>query len=144
MQDTTVYRLLAWAGALPFLACGLLPVFGVDSLGPLGDSRQVLAAYGLAIASFLCGSHWTFELTRPGHWGPSLFIVSNVLVIIAWVAFIAAPVKVALGVEAATFVALLAVDRRIHARGGTSADYWRLRQRVTAVVLLALVAGILA
>lgn len=144
MHHTTVYRVLTWAGAIPFLACAVLPLIGVESLGPLGDVRQVLAIYGLAIASFLCGTHWTFELTQPGHWGPSLFIVSNVLVVAAWFAVVAARVEVALGIQAATFVTLLAIDARIHARGGISGDYWRLRQRVTAVVLAALVLGILA
>ncbi len=144
MTDVPLYRYLAYAGALPFLASGLLPWVGVDSLGPLGSARDVLALYGLAIASFLCGTHWTFELKDPGHWGPSLFIVSNVLVVAAWAALIAAPVRIALGVLALVFVALLAVDQRIHARGGTSVDYWRVRQRVTAIVLFALLAGALA
>ncbi len=144
MSDAPLYRYLAYAGALPFLACGLLPWAGIDSLGPLGSARDVLAVYGLAIASFLCGTHWTFELKDPGHWGPSLFVVSNVLVVAAWAALIVAPVSIALGVLALVFVALLAVDHRIHARGGTSGDYWQLRQRVTAVVLFALLAGVLA
>lgn len=144
MHETTVYRALTWAGAIPFLALAVLPWVGVESLGPLGDVRHVLAIYGLAIVSFLCGTHWTFELTQPGNWGPSLFIVSNVLVVAAWFAVVAARSEVALGIEAATFITLLAVDARIHARGGISADYWRLRQRVTAVVLAALVLGALA
>ena len=42
MSKLPLYSMLAFAGALPFLAFALLPIAGIESLGPLGPASQLL------------------------------------------------------------------------------------------------------
>ncbi len=142
MSTSRVYQTLTYAGAIPFVACAVLPFAGITHLGPLGEWSDVIVTYGLAIASFLAGTHWAYELARPGTYAVSLFIVSNVVVLAVWVAALVAPVGVALGVQLIAFLVLLRVDHAVAAAGGTPAGYLALRQRITAVVMLALAAAI--
>lgn len=144
MPETNVYQTLTYAGALPFLACALLPFAGITELGPLGAWDQVLVMYGLAIASFLAGTHWAFELARPGSFALSLFIVSNVLVLAVWLAALVAVPAIALAVQCIAFLVLLRVDGAVAAAGGTPPGYFAMRQRITFIVLAALLIGISA
>lgn len=144
VKPSLVYRALTFAGAIPFLACGVLPWFGVDTLGPLGATLNVLLIYGLAILSFLCGTQWAAELARPGASGLPLFIISNLIVVVAWLAVLAVPVAIALSLQFVGFVVVLGIDGRLHVRGVISDDYWRLRIQITAIVLAAVLLGILA
>lgn len=143
MPDSTLYRTLTYAGSIPFVACALLPYLGITTLGPLGAWYEVMILYGLAIASFLAGTHWAFELVRPGAYPVSLFVISNVIVLATWFGSLLGPVSFALAVQCAAFITLLVVDGVVAARGGITAEYWHLRQRITAIVLAALVLGIL-
>lgn len=144
MPDTTVYKTLTYAGGLPFVACALLPYAGITELGPLGAWHDVLVMYGLAIASFLAGTHWAFELARPGRHPISLFVMSNVIVLAVWLAALAAPAAIALAVQSIAFVVLLRVDKAVAADGGTPQGYFTMRQRITYIVLAALIIGISA
>lgn len=142
MTDTSLYKTLTYAGGLPFLACALLPYTGITELGPLGSWDRVLLLYGLAIASFLAGTHWAFELARPGSYPVSLFVVSNVLVLAVWLAALVATVPIALAVQGISFIVLLRVDRAVAIAGGTPPGYFALRLRITFIVLAALILGI--
>ena len=44
----TITRLLAALGAIPFLACAILPLVGITELPYLGSTSNIAAAYGLA------------------------------------------------------------------------------------------------
>ena len=138
MNSRLVYSVLSYAGALPFLACALLPYAGLASLGPLGEVNAVLVGYGLAIASFLAGAHWACELTAPAKAGLPLFVLSNLAVVITWLTALAAPPFFALLEQLAVFVLLLCIDSRLFTGGVIDEHYWRLRKRITAIVLLAL------
>ena len=144
MVDSNIYKTLTYAGGLPFVACALLPFAGITDLGPFGTWERVLVTYGLAIASFLAGTHWAFELARPGSHAVSLFVVSNVVVLAVWLAALVAAPVIALAVQCVAFIVLLRVDTAVAATGGTPSDYLVLRQRITAVVLVALLIGISA
>lgn len=144
MADTAIYKILTYAGGLPFFACALMPWAGVTELGPLGLWHQVLVAYGLAIASFLAGTHWAFELARPGTYAVSLFVMSNVIVLAVWLAALVATPAIALAVQCIAFVVLLRVDKAVADAGGTPPGYFAMRQRITFIVLAALIVGISA
>lgn len=144
MTDTRLYKTLTYAGSLPFLACAILPFAGITELGPFGSWDRLLLLYGLAIASFLAGTHWAFELARPGTYPVSLFIVSNALVLAVWLAVLVARVPIALAVEGLAFIALLRVDRAVAAAGGTPSGYFAMRQRITFIVVVAIIVGIAA
>jgi hypothetical protein len=139
-----LYKTLTYAGAIPFVACAFLPFAGYTQLGPLGDWSEVIVTYGLAIVCFLAGTHWAFELARPGTYAVSLFVLSNVVVLAVWVAALVAPVGVALGAQLIAFLVLLRVDRAVAQSGGTPAEYFTLRQRITTIVTIALATAIAA
>lgn len=142
VNSKTVYSALTYAGAIPFVACALLPYAGVPTLGPFGEAGVVLMWYGLAIASFLAGTHWAFELAAPGKAGLPLFVLSNAVVVLTWLTALAAPPFFALVDQLAVFALLLLIDSRLFVAGVVDEHYWRLRKRITAIVLLALLAGL--
>jgi len=138
VNPTRTYHTLTYAGGLPFIACALLPWAGITSLGPLGPVSGVLLLYGLSIVSFLCGTQWAAELQRPGESGLPLLLISNLIVVVTWLAVLAAAVPAALLLQALALLALLLVDARLYRRGALPAPYWRLRQRITAIAVAAL------
>ncbi len=144
MPETSIYKTLTYAGSLPFIACALLPWVGITELGPLGAWDQVLVMYGLAIASFLAGTHWAFELARPGSYGMSLFLLSNAVVLAVWFAALVATSAIALAVQCIAFLVLLWVDRTVAAGDGTPPGYFAMRQRISFIVLAALLIAISA
>ena len=144
MKASRVYRILTYAGALPFVACAVLPFAGITELGPFGDWSRVIVTYGLAITSFIAGTHWAFELARPGTYAISLFVISNVVVLAVWVAALVAPVEIALGVQLIAFLVMIRVDKAVAQSGGTPEGYLATRQRITFVVMLALAVAIAA
>jgi hypothetical protein len=143
LYSNSTYATLTYAGAIPFVACALLPWFGIDSLGPLGGSGELLVTYGLAIVSFLCGTQWAAELVQPGRAGLPLFPISNGIVLASWISALAASAAVALVVQLLSIFSLLAIDARLHRAQGISDHYWKLRQRITGIVAVALLIGIL-
>jgi len=88
MQDHKLYTLLTLAGTLPFIACALLPLLGIDSIPPLGNLHALANSYGLAIICFLCGAHWGTYLSGQFAGSPNLFATSNAIFLAVWFAFI--------------------------------------------------------
>jgi Protein of unknown function (DUF3429) len=58
VAKTRIYSLLTYAGALPFVACALIPLFGVSSIKLIGSFDYIAAVYALTIVSFMAGVHW--------------------------------------------------------------------------------------
>ena len=145
-RRTLTSAVLTYAGALPFLACALLPYAGVDHI-PLSGSAgqvsvsQILVTYGLAIASFMAGTLWAVGLREPGGSVPPLLPLSNALVLAVWISALAAPPAAALAVQAVVFVLLLWADGRLFAAGFIGRGYWQLRQHISVIVVLALLLG---
>ncbi|MEM8817046.1 MAG: DUF3429 domain-containing protein [Pseudomonadota bacterium] len=147
MQNLRLIKFLTYAGALPFLACALLPYVGIERLGAVGRGEEILVAdillsYGLAISSFLAGTLWASELHSPGRTRLPLLLLSNALLLVTWLTALAAPLGIALVTQIVVFGVLLLADRQVFAAGGLDVDYWRLRRRITAIVLLALLLGL--
>ena len=139
MQNKVVSKALTLAGALPFVACALLPLLGINSISPLGRLDMVAAGYGFGILSFVAGTHWAFQLLRPSDTPFNLFIASNVLFLLVWAGWVIAPLNWALIIQSLAFIFLLHVDRRLAARGITSADYVRIRSFATGTAIVSLV-----
>ncbi len=135
-------RALTYAGALPFLACALLPYAGIRDIPLLGSVEQALVSYGLAIASFMAGTLWAARLREPAGNAPPWLLLSNAFVLAAWISALAAPAFVALAVQALVFLFLLWADSRLFAVGLIGRDYWVLRQRISAIVVLALLVAL--
>jgi hypothetical protein len=141
MESRKLYPVLTYAGALPFIACALMPLFGMETLWNLGGYVHIAAAYGLAIVCFLCGAHWgTYLYNRPAA-PDNLFVTSNVIVVACWFAFLMAAQAITLFVLILAFLCLLFIDYRLLRAGLLTEYYFRMRTIATviAVVSLALI-----
>ena len=143
MEDRTLYPVLTYAGALPFVACALMPLFGIESLWNLGSYVHIAAAYGLAIVCFLCGAHWATYLYNRAAAPDNLFVTSNVIVVACWFAFLMATQAITLFVLILAFLCLLFFDYRLLRTGLLTEYYFRMRT-IATVIAVASLAGIIA
>ncbi len=142
MQDTRIYTALALAGTIPFIAAALLPLLGHDSLPHLGPLDQLVASYGLAIVCFLAGAHWGTYLSGRHANSPNLFVISNVVFLAVWFAYVGAGVKSAIGIQILAFLTLLFIDLRLRSSDVITATYLRVRTAATLIAIISLLAVI--
>lgn len=138
MQDSKTYTALALAGTIPFIGCAMLPLLGYDSLPRLGPLDQLAASYGLAIVCFLAGAHWGTYLSGRSADSLDLFVISNVIFLAVWFAYVGAGVKSALGTQIFAFLTLLFIDMRLRAVDVISANYFRVRTVATVIAIVSL------
>jgi hypothetical protein len=138
IQDSKLYTALALAGTLPFIASALLPLLGHDSLPHLGPLDQVVASYGLAIVCFLAGAHWGVYLSGRSTGSLNLFIISNVIFLAVWFAYVGAGIKIAIGIQVVAFLALLFIDLRLKNSDVISAAYFQVRMMATMIAVVSL------
>ena len=145
MTDRPIYSALILAGATPFLACALLPVAGVDSLGRLGPLHELAAVYGLAILCFIMGIHWATQLYSPNALPFNLFVGSNVVFLAVFFAFVASSLQWALATQLLAFPLLLVVDYQLLHKGIINRHYLGMRFAATALacgsILFILITG---
>ena len=133
MEDRPVYSALILAGALPFLACALLPAAGIESFGRLGPLHELAATYGLAILCFLTGIHWATQLYQRSPLPINLFIGSNVVFLAVLLAYVASSLKWALATQLLAFPLLLVLDYQLLQKGLITQHYLGMRFIATAV-----------
>jgi hypothetical protein len=132
---------LTLAGATPFAVPALLYLFGINQLPLLGALQPIVASYGLVILSFMAGVHWG-QVIHQARWH-QLLIISNVITLSGWFAFLTANITLLWCVLMLGFVALLLVDRRLLAADLITQVYWQLRVLVTAIVVASLLVFLL-
>jgi hypothetical protein len=135
MESRKLYPVLTYAGALPFVACALMPLFGMETLWNLGSYVHVAAAYGLAIVCFLCGAHWGTYLYNRAAAPDNLFVTSNVIVVACWFAFLMAAQAITLFVLILAFLCLLFIDYRLLRAGLLTGYYFRMRTIATVIAV---------
>lgn len=138
IQDTKIYTALALTGTIPFIASALLPLLGHDSLPYLGPLDQLVASYGLAIVCFLAGAHWGTYLSGRATGSLNLFVISNVIFLAVWFAYVGTGVKTAIGIQIVAFLAVLLIDFRLSTRDVISATYFRVRTMATMIAVVSL------
>ena len=138
MQDTKLYTALALTGTIPFIASALLPLLGHDSLPYLGPLDQLVASYGLASVCFLAGAHWGTYLSGRSTGSLNLFVISNVIFLAVWFAYVGADIKIAIGIQVFAFLALLFIDLRLKTSDVISAAYLRVRTMATMIAVVSL------
>ena len=138
MQDSKLYKALALAGTIPFIAGALLPLLGHDSLPHLGPMDQLVASYGLAIVCFLAGAHWGTFLSGRYAGSLNLFVISNAIFLAVWFAYVGAGVQTAIGMQIFAFLALLLIDLCLKTGDVISATYFRVRTAATLIAVLSL------
>lgn len=144
MDYTNLYRTLTYAGTLPFIACALMSLAGLSLVPGLGSPMDVAAAYGLAIVSFMAGTHWGMVLVG-AHKAPiNLFIASNVVTVTAWLAFLVAPMALTLATLIGAFAFLLFIDYRLKEKQILTALYLRTRLHATIIAIVSLAATLFA
>lgn len=138
MEDKKLYAALAFAGATPFVAGAALIAMGMPSIEPLGRLDAVVESYGLAIISFLCGVHWATWLYKRAESPFNLMVISNVVLLAAWFAFLSGNIALSLGTQITAFVFLLGIEQRIMSAGLVSAHYLLVRAFATALAVISL------
>jgi hypothetical protein len=126
-------RALPYAGALPFIACVLLPVLGITDVPLLGNTKTIALTYGLTIVSFMAGVHWGQVLSGVKS-NINLLVSSNAVVLAAWFGFLLLPPHYYSALLIVLFVALYGIDRQLHPKS----DYLKTRRNVTALVCFSL------
>lgn len=138
MESRKLYPLLTYAGALPFVACALMPLLGIETLWNLGSYVHIAASYGLAIVCFLCGAHWGTYLYNRAVAPDNLFVTSNVIVVACWFAFLMAVQAMTLFVLILAFLCLLFIDYRLLQAGLVTEFYFRMRRNATVIAAVSL------
>ncbi|MDJ0710791.1 MAG: DUF3429 domain-containing protein [Woeseiaceae bacterium] len=138
MNDRKIYSWLAIAGVTPFLACALLPFFGIDSIRPIGALDRAAAGYGLAIVSFLAGIHWATQIYDLQKTPFNLLLASNLFFVAVWLAFVLGDTATALVFQIAAFLALLGIDRWLLGSGVITQHYYRVRSTATMLATASL------
>ncbi len=139
MAKTRIYSLLTYAGSLPFMACALLPLFGVSSIKLIGSVDYIAAVYALAIVSFMAGVHWGMALDQQRtEWPVNLFLSGNAVTITTWLVFLTTTPKISLSTGILAFLYLLWVDYRLYHIEVLTAHYFQTRRHVTALVVISL------
>jgi hypothetical protein len=115
-----------------------LPLLGHDSLPHLGPLDQVVASYGLAIVCFLAGAHWGVYLSGRSTGSLNFFVISNVIFLPDWFAYVGAGINIAIGIQVAAFLALLFIDLRLKNSDVISAAYFQVRMMATMIAVVSL------
>ena len=138
MNDRKIYSMLTMAGVTPFVACAVLPLFGIEFIGPIGPLGEVAAGYGLAIISFLAGIHWATQLYELQKTPFNLLLASNVVFVAVWLVFVLGSLEAALIVQALALVTLLGLDRWLLGSGVITQHYYRVRGAATVLATASL------
>jgi hypothetical protein len=138
MTDSRIYSMLAMAGVTPFVACAVLPLVGIESIPGFGDLDRLAATYGLAIVSFLTGIHWATQIYEPQESPFNLLLVSNVVFLLAWFAFVLGDLQIALGAQLIALLVLLGIDRWLYTTGLITRHYLNVRSVATTLAAVSL------
>lgn len=132
---------LTFAGAIPFVAAAIWITLGVDAIFVLGNTADILSAYGVVIASFMAGSHWGthLSLTADNAWALRLPIFSNAIAVLLWLGFLSLSVVGFIWLLVLGFIALLAIDYGLCHVDIISKQYFKIRVSVTWIVVLSLI-----
>jgi|SRR5210317_1106142 hypothetical protein len=138
MEQRQIYSTLMLMGLTPFLACALLPFIGVEEISGLGRLDQLASSYGMAILCFLTGVHWATQLYSSDAVPFNLFIGSNVIFLVVWIAYVFTDLPWALATQLAAFPLLFAIDSRLLREGLISGHYLLMRGIATALACFSL------
>lgn len=120
------------------MVCALLGVSGYSSIGPLGSVNTIVSAYGLLIVSFMAGVNWGTYLYKAQDISLNLFILSNVIALTAWFAFLYAPFELTVLIFICAFAILLLIDYKLYTSSLISQHYFKTRCIVTGLVVVSL------
>lgn len=129
--------LLIFSGSLPFITGTLLLLLGFEALPLIGNVAHAIAAYGLVIVVFLTGIHWGQQLSL-GRTAPGLFIYSNILAVLSWLAWLLLPLQYFLVFLTVPQILILAIDHSLYMQAVLKKDYIIFRSLITGIVIICL------
>ena len=147
------YSFFVVAGVLPFVAAAAALLAGLDSVGPLQSVTASLVAYGLAIASFVAGTHWGIYLQFRASAPTNLYVSSNAAVLFPWLTFAFGSTDNTFVALVLTFIFLAFIDwswlelfglNSLYVSNLIESAYFRVRIVATALVCGALLLGLVA
>ncbi len=132
---------LTFAGTIPFIICALLLTFDVDAIRVLGKTEQVLAVYGLVIATFMAGAQWGNHLSLDDNhpWAFRLPILSNIVALLLWLGFLSLTTLGFIVLLILVFLALLLIDYGLCRTHIIDRSYFKVRVYVTCIVVISLI-----
>ncbi|WP_201574603.1 DUF3429 domain-containing protein [Psychrobacter sp. H8-1] len=132
---------LTFAGAIPFVVCAVFITLGIDAVIGLGKTVDILAAYGLVIASFMAGAHWGnhLSLTDDDAWALKLPIFSSIIAVLLWLGFLSLPDLGFIWLLVVGFISLLVIDVGLKQANIISQPYFQVRKYVTLIVVASLI-----
>ena len=125
---------LTLMGLLPFLISTFLSIFNISFFSININASFIFITYGSIILSFLAGTTWGVVL-RSEKPRPLLFITSNAVAILAWIAAMNAQYT-SLYILLVGFAIQLLVDRRLTLDHTHAKWYYNIRKNVTYVVII--------
>ncbi len=143
-----IATILTYAGAIPFLACAAILLFGqATGLGSLGQfAGQAITTYAAVIVSFLGGIQWGIALAtheQQPQTAKSLFLLSVVPSLLAW-AMLFLPNGSSRVVVAIFLIGFVwVIDALLHLQQVLPTWFFRLRSNISAVVMASLIVATL-
>lgn len=135
----TLRNALAFAGAIPFMASAVLLFTGHTSHPILGDVSFAITAYAIIIATFMSGAHWGQHLHLQSPWNTALSIISNIITVTLWFAFITQPTALVVLHVIVALVSQLVIDALLFKHRIIDQPYFLTRCIVTSIVCASLV-----
>ena len=141
MLNKDAFVNLMYLGALPFIAGALLSLLSIDTLPWLGSVVHIVSVYALVISVFMAGILWgvTLQVNTDNFLGQVNFLISNVLALTIWFVYLIYPDSHSfLLTTVVAFLWLLMLDAKLIKQQLISSSYYRVRKRVSAIVIMSL------
>ena len=129
---------LTYAGSIPFLFGALLLTTGVGTQNLSINIQHLLSVYGLVISSFMAGTLWGQQVIRNNGCQRYLLFCSNAIALALWAAFVMLSFTSLMIAYVIAFLILLLIDYQLSQNGMSNETYFKLRLRVTFIVILAI------
>lgn len=130
MKKERLAQVLTYAGTLPFFGAAIIPIIQPD-FSDL-NYNNVILTYGAVIVSFIAGVHWGIFLFRDTQL--NLFIHSNIVALLAWLAVIIA-MSWSAWILILCFSYLLFIDKKLYNTRTIEPWYFRLRTAASLIVI---------
>ena len=138
ITSQSIMSFLTYAGSIPFLFGAVLLTTGVGTQNLSINIQHLLSVYGLVISSFMAGTVWGQQVNRHSGWQLYLLFCSNAIALALWAAFVILSFTSLMIAYVIAFLVLLLIDYQLNQNGMSNENYFKLRLRVTFIVVLAI------
>jgi hypothetical protein len=133
MSKQRCAQFLTYAGVIPFIFLAKLSIFNIHLFNIA--AYPLLLVYAAVIAAFISGIHWGVYLFKEVP--INLFIRSNIVTLIAWLAA-AGMLPMNVLILAACFIYLYLIDVKLVKQGITESWFHKLRTHASIMVVISL------